>query len=187
MKDRKLLLSFLLVFTLASSVVKAQKVQSKAFKEARYIRIYVEDSSEEKALIRFSKFIDKTGFISYVPEEGEISNESQDNSNAGVNDPNHLNSPVMIGDTIYTDWAVLYDFMFGDFDGQLKFYPMQDDKGLCIVVTGFVGNNNLGGNFLGLQMQKGGNANWAQKTFFKQIDKHVKTYTQVKEILYSDQ
>ena len=186
----KLYILALLISVHMSEIAQAQKTSTKAFSEAKLIRVYVTDSTKNEALIRFAKFIDKTGFTAYIPDD--TSDQEKENQNNDINvpklvTPKQTGGSSQVGDTIVTDKATLYDAMWGDFEGRLKFYPALDegDK-IYIAITGFASNSHFGGSFSDLQMQKAGNANWAQKTLFKQLNKHIGEYTNVTNIVYSD-
>ncbi len=184
------ILTLLIIFSIFEQT-QAQKIDKKAFKDAKFIRLYVTDSSKREALIRFAKFIDNTGFTACIPEKTKDKENNQKKLNTGIIKPNvnlkQTDGSSLVGDTIKTNFATLYDAMWGDFVARLTFYPETDDKdNLYIVITGFVSNSNFGGNFNNLQMQKGGNANWAQKALFRQVNKHIEEYTNVTLKLYSD-
>ncbi|MBS2213613.1 hypothetical protein KEM09_19550 [Carboxylicivirga mesophila] len=191
----KKILCILLVSGLFCGTSKAQKIERKAFKDAKVIRLYVGDSSKDEALVRFAKFINNTGFTAHIPgkeDEPEPEKTSKKQSPASINTKLVLDDRTsgsrQIGDTIHTSMATLYDLMWGDFGGRLKFYSAKDkENNIYVAVTGFAYNAVFGGNFDNMQMQKGGKtANWAQKTLFKQIDKYVSAYPNVQRILYAD-
>jgi len=185
-----ILLLFAILFVLDNS--KSQDLNKKAFKEAKTIRLYVNDTSKHEAIVRFARYINETGFQALIPESNLKSETNEENDE--LSKPTFIQSKKALGsaqtgDTISTNTATLYDIMMGDFDGMLKFYPAKDNSSnIYIAVTGYVSNSAFGGNFKNLQMQKGGKgANWAQKALFKQLNNHILKYTGVNKILYSDE
>nr|WP_321408996.1 hypothetical protein [uncultured Carboxylicivirga sp.] len=183
----------LLIVFCVCSLIQAQKTDKKVFKEAKVIRLYVTHSSKAEALKSFAKFINKTGFTAIIPEETKDTEQKpKEQSNSlikpGIVSLKQAEGSSQVGDTIKTNMTTLYDVMWGDYFGRLKFYPAKDEKGnIYITLTGYVSNINFGGNFTNLQMQKGGNANWAQKALFRQISKYIVDYTNLTGILYSDE
>jgi hypothetical protein len=161
-----------LIFAFAFMNVNSQNLDKSTLKTAKTIRLYVNDSTKNAAIERFVAFINKTGFVASMPQKSDLKMNTRFN-----------------GDTISTNPATLYDFMMGDYQAVLKFYPARDysDK-LYIAVSGYVSNNALGGNFADLKMQKGGkDSNWAQRALFNDLNKHLSGYTGVNNIMYSDE
>lgn len=149
----------------------AQTLEKKAFKEASTIRLYVNDTTESAAIDRFTAFVNQTSWTvqpSSTPTE-------------------EVNSGQMI-DTLQTDVGSLFDFMMGEFQGQLIFYADRDsaDK-LYIAVSGYASNVSWGGSAKS-KMKKGGKGtNWSQRALFKQLNKHLSDYPEVNTILYSSE
>ncbi len=185
-------LIFLLSIFLIPGITNSQVLKQNAFKGSKTIRIYVKETSKIDALTRFASYINDTGFEAFIPgtkTKEETKSESNDVFQPKLAQIKQAGGSRQTGDTIFTNLATLYDTMMGDYTGRLKFYPSYDENdNVYIEVTGFVSNSDMGGTFHNLQMQNAGKgANWAQKSLFKQVQKHLLKYPDVNRILYSDQ
>lgn len=170
MKTLKHTLTILFLLVLVN-VVKAQVLEKKAFKEATTIRLYVSDATKNAAIARFTDFINKTSWTVQPTENGTAVGDTSQSV-----------------DTIRTDTGSLFDVMMGEFQGQLVFYADRDssDK-LYIAVSGYASTTSWGGSDK-LKMKKGGeNSNWSQRAMFKQMNKHLLSYSGVNQRLYSDE
>lgn len=154
-----------------SNAVKAQVLEKKPFKDATTIRLYVTDATESAAIARFTAFINKTSWTVQSPTKVT----KDPNAGLGV-------------DTLRTDVGSLFDFMMGEFQGQLVFYADRDvsDK-LYIAISGYASALSWGGSHKS-KMKKGGkDSNWPQRALFKQLDSHLSDYPNAKQIMYSDE
>ena len=115
----------------------AQVIEKKPFKEASTIRLYVNDATESEAIDRFTAFINKTSWT------------VQPTLNTAADADRRV-------DTLQTDVGSLFDFMMGEFQGQLIFYVERDssDK-MYVAVSGYTSTVTWGGSDRA-KMQKGG-------------------------------
>ena len=160
----------LLITMLLTTDVNAQVLKKKAFKEAVTIRLYVNDATESAAIEGFTEFINKTSWTVQ---------------------PSSTPTEVNVGqrvDTMLTDTGSLFDFMMGEFRGQLLFYADKDGSDrIYIAVSGYASTLSWGGSEKA-QMQKGGkDTNWTQRALFKQMNKHLSDFPNVEMMMYSDE
>ncbi|MGB6035903.1 MAG: hypothetical protein WBG42_06515 [Cryomorphaceae bacterium] len=169
MKQLPTTLTFLILIFLIAGV-NAQVLERKAFKEATTIRLYVNDATESAALERFTEFINKT---SWTVQSSSI--------------PTEVNKGQRV-DTLMTDTGSLFDFMMGEFRGQLIFYVDRDSSdNIYVGVSGYSSALSWGGSDKA-QMRKGGQgANWTQRAMFKQVDKHLSDFSDVDSMMYSNE
>lgn len=168
----------------------SQHLAKKVFKDAKTIRLYVNDATPTAAVERFTRFINKTAWTVETPTTKRTEINTNQNDNTGVQD---LAQPIssletsQSVDTIMTDTGTLHDFMMGAYQGELKFYADSDNSDkLYIAVSAYVSSTSWGG-FNNLKMKKGGkDSNWAQRAMFKQLNNHLLSYPEVNQIMYSD-
>ncbi|NEN25829.1 hypothetical protein G3O08_20270 [Cryomorpha ignava] len=170
MKQLITTLAILLTLSL-SNALQAQMLEKKAFKEASTIRLYVTDATESAAVSRFTEFINKTSWT-VQPSSKPIEEAKAGQS---VN-------------TMLTDTGSLFDFMMGEFRGQLQFYADTDSSNkIYIGVSGYTSTVTWGGSDKA-KMKKGGpDTNWSQRAMFKQMDKHLSNFSGLDLVLYSDE
>lgn len=154
-----------------ANAVNAQVLEKKAFNDARTIRLYVNDATESEAIVRFTEFINKTSWTV------QPSSNQAEEVNAGHR-----------VDTIRTNAGSLFDFMMGEFQGQLEFYADRDSSNkIYIAVSGYASTLSWGGSDKAKMKKGGGNANWSQRAMFKQVNKHLRGFPDVNLIMYSDE
>ncbi|MCA1761758.1 MAG: hypothetical protein ABR574_07775 [Cryomorphaceae bacterium] len=160
----------LLITIFLTNDLHAQVLKKKAFKDASTIRLYVTDLNEDAAIERFTEFINKTKWT--VQPSLKL-----DDVNSAQRD-----------DTMFTDVGSLFDFMMGEFQGQLKFYADRDSSNkIYIAVSGYASALSWGGSGQAQMKKRGSDTNWSQRAMFKQVDKHLSDFSDVDMIRYSDE
>jgi hypothetical protein len=169
---KRIISTLTLIITLFLAYVgHAQDLKEKVFNDAQTIRLYVNDATESEAINRFTAFINKTSWTvqpSYKQNEDVLVEQ-------GV-------------DTLRTDTGSLFDFMMGEFKGQLEFYADRDSSNrIYIAVSGYASTSSWGGSEKSKMKKAGADTHWSQRAMFKQVNKHLSSYPNVNLKLYTSE